>query len=71
MGTLKSLAILTVGVYGGLYCAQTYEIPRIYNPTELFEKFRCYMSNNESAGGGVKNMYSDAKGFLKSMEKKD
>jgi hypothetical protein len=43
MGLLKSIFIFGIGVYGGIYACQNYEIPKIDDPKNLLKKLQDYL----------------------------
>lgn len=47
MGILKGLMILGVGLYGGVYICQNYDIPKMDDPQNYFKKFQDYISQFE------------------------
>lgn len=47
MGLLKGLMLLGVGLYGGVYMCQNYEIPKVDDPENLLKKFKDFLAQYE------------------------
>ena len=47
MGVLKSLMLLAIGAYGGVYACQNYDIPRVDDPQNLLKKVQDYLKQFE------------------------
>ena len=47
MGLLKSIMLLAIGAYGGVYACQNYDIPRVDDPQNLLKKVQDYLKQFE------------------------
>ena len=47
MGLLKSLILLGVGFYGGVYACQNYNIPKLDRPEVLFDKLKDFVTDTD------------------------
>jgi hypothetical protein len=49
LGLFKTLFILGIGVYGGIYISQNYEISKMEKPSNLWAKFKDWLKQFEKS----------------------
>lgn len=56
MGFVRSLIILTLGVYAGIYLAQNYPVPTLKKPNEFLRKAKSWYDGTDDIDRRNKNI---------------